>query len=258
MISIRNAEFTYGQGFHLQPVSLDIEPGSFVVLAGPNGSGKTTLFSLINGLAKPTGGSIMLDGREVSGIPDRERARMMGMVSQRNSITFDYTVEDIIAMGRFPYQGTFSGETAGDREIVQSVIKRLDLIEYRKRRISTLSGGEYQRVLLGRVLVQQADILLLDEPGNHLDLKHQTMLLNLLKEEVGQGKIVIAVLHDLNQAIHYGNCGLLLDNGRCVASGVPSEFLTRELIRDVFDVNLTEYRSDDGGLMYGLGGDCRQ
>ena len=252
MISIREAEYRYGQGFHLQPVSIEIERGSFTVLAGPNGSGKSTLFSLINGIAKPTAGSVSLDGREISEIGDKERARIMGMVAQRNGINFDYTVEELVSMGRYPYQGIFSGETSHDREVISGVIDRLDLAGYSNRRISTLSGGEYQRVLLARVIVQQTEVLLLDEPGNHLDLKHQTLLLNLLREEVDSGKTVVAVLHDLNQAVHYGDYGMLLDNGHCIASGVPRDFLTSELIKDVFDVELTEYRSEDGGLMYGL------
>ncbi|MDC7226629.1 MAG: ABC transporter ATP-binding protein [Spirochaetales bacterium] len=252
MIHLKNAEFRYGQGFHLKPVSIRIKKATFTVLTGPNGSGKSTLFSLINGIVKPTSGSVTLDGVEVSTLNDRERARFMGMVPQRNAINFDYTVDELVAMGRYPYQKLFSGESENDRKIIDEVIERLDLEYYRNRRIGSLSGGEYQRVLLARVLVQQTDVLLLDEPGNHLDLKHQTMLLNLLSEEVKGGKTVVAVLHDLNQAIHFADYGLLLDDGNCIASGLPREFLTKEMIKNVFDVDMKEYRSAAGGLMFGL------
>lgn len=253
-ITIRDAEYRYRQGFHLKPVSTDIEPGSFMVLTGPNGSGKSTLFSLINGLVKPTGGSVTVGGREITSIPARERARIMGMVPQINKITFDYTVEEMVAMGRYPYQGMFTGESKEDMEAVEQVIQRLELADYRRRSIQSLSGGEYQRVLLARVLVQQTDILLLDEPGNHLDLKHQTMLLNLLKEEVTHGKTVVAVLHDLNQVLYYADCGLLLKDGECVRSGIPGDFLTRSTIKEVFGVSMKEYRSGDGFVIFGLDG----
>jgi iron complex transport system ATP-binding protein len=253
-IVLREAEYRYCQGFHLKPVSFEIKSGSFAVLTGPNGSGKSTLFSLINGLVKPVGGTVAVDGREISTIPSKERARIMGMVPQINKITFDYTVEEMVAMGRYPYQALFSGESKTDREAVDHVIDRLELAGYRTRSIQSLSGGEYQRVLLARVLVQQTEILLLDEPGNHLDLKHQTMLLNLLKEEVNRGKTVVAVLHDLNQALYYADCGMLLKDGECVRSGNPGDFLTRSTIKDVFGVSMKEYQSSDGFVIFGLDG----
>lgn len=251
-INISNAEYQYKQGFHLKPVTLKIETGTFAVLIGPNGSGKSTLFSLINGIAKPAAGSITIGDCEVSSIPARSRAKLMGMVPQVSKIFFDYSVEELVAMGRYPYQGIFSGDSKTDLDVIDNVITRLDLQRYRKRSIQNLSGGEYQRVLLARVLVQQTDILLLDEPGNHLDLRHQTLLLNLLREEVDRGKTVVAVLHDLNQALHYADCGLLLNEGKCIKSGRPSDFLTPPLIKDVFGVEMKEYRSSDGSIIFGL------
>ncbi len=249
-IKLTAAEYRYDQGFHLKPVSFEIEPGNFIVLTGPNGSGKTTLFSLINGVVKPSSGSVTVGKQDVSGMSARARARFMGMVPQVSRINFDYTVEELIAMGRYPYQGFFCSESDEDRRVIDEVITRLDLSEFRERSISCLSGGEYQRVLLARVLVQQTDILLLDEPGNHLDLKHQTMLLNLLKEEVGNGKTVIAVLHDLNQALLYADYGVLLDRGECVRLGSPSEILTADIIQEVFGVTMKEYRNDEGAVLF--------
>ena len=161
-ISIHNAEYKYGPGFHLHPVSVEIKPGTFMVLIGPNGSGKSTLFSLINGVLKPLGGNVEVGGKPVASIPAKERARIMGMVPQVNKISFDYSVEEIVSMGRYPYQGLFSGESNEDRAVIEKVIKRLDLEKFRDRPVQSLSGGEYQRVLLARVLVQQTRILLLD------------------------------------------------------------------------------------------------
>jgi iron complex transport system ATP-binding protein len=254
VLEIDNAEYRYRQGFHLQPVSFNVEPGTFMVLLGPNGSGKSTLFSLINGTLKPAAGSVRIKGQEISSYPDRQRARLMGMVPQTSSINFDYTVGELVAMGRFPYQGFLTYESDEDKKVIDRILGKLDLDSYRERSVRALSGGEYQRVLLARVLVQQTEVLLLDEPGNHLDLKHQTMLLNMLKDEVSTGKTVVAVLHDLNQALHYADEGILLNEGRCIKTGRPSEFLTSELIRDVFEVNLKKYRNEeDGSVIFGPG-----
>ncbi|MBI9107854.1 MAG: ABC transporter ATP-binding protein [Spirochaetales bacterium] len=255
LLEIDKAEYNYRQGFHLHPISFEVEPGTFMVLLGPNGSGKSTLFSLINGTRKPAAGFVHINGREISSYPGKQRAKMMGMVPQTSSINFDYTVGELVSMGRYPYQGFLPYESGEDKKIIDRILGRLDLEVYRDRSIRSLSGGEYQRVLLARVLVQQTEILLLDEPGNHLDLKHQTMLLGLLREEVRSGKTVVAVLHDLNQALHYADQGVLLDGGRCIALGKPCEILTPDMIKQVFEVTLKEYRSDDGSVIFGLGGE---
>ena len=252
MIEVIRAGFSYGRDFSLGPVEFTAGRGSFNVLMGPNGSGKTTLFSLISGLLKPDTGSVKVDGRDVGSIPGSERARLIGTVPQRSSVNFDYTVEELLAMGRYPHQGILGRETTKDRAIIHEALKRLDIGDFSGRRAGSLSGGEYQRVLLARTLVQQSGVLLLDEPGNHLDLHHQTVLLQLLREEADSGKTVIAVLHDLNQAVHYADNGILLNGGKTVISGKPAEFLNRDLIRDVFGVSLGRYTSeDDGSFLFG-------
>lgn len=255
ILKIDRAEYRYKQGFHLQPVSFEVKAGTFMVLLGPNGSGKSTLFSLINGSMRPAAGSVQIDGTEILSYPGKQRARMMGMVPQTSSLNFDYTVGELVAMGRYPYQGFLPYESEEDKSVIDGILEKLDLQIYRDRSVRSLSGGEYQRVLLARVLVQQTEIMLLDEPGNHLDLKHQTMLLELLKQQVAEGKTVVAVLHDINQALHYGDQGLLLNGGKCIESGDPSVFLTTELIKEVFEVSLKEYCSADGGRIFGFGGD---
>jgi len=259
VLKIEKAEYRYRQGFHLRPVSFKVEEGTFMVLLGPNGSGKSTLFSLINGTLRPDAGSVLIKDREISSYPGKLRARIMGMVPQTSSINFDYTVGELVAMGRYPHQGFLPYESDEDKRIVDRILGKLNLDTYRMRSVRSLSGGEYQRVLLARVLVQQTEILLLDEPGNHLDLKHQTMLLEMLKDEVRKGKTVVAVLHDLNQALHYADQGILLDDGECIESGKPDEFLTPALIRQVFEVSLKEYRNEeDGSILFGLAGRGRE
>ncbi|MBI9103155.1 MAG: ABC transporter ATP-binding protein [Spirochaetales bacterium] len=254
-LELKEAEFSYKGGFCLKPVSHTFRSGTFSVLLGPNGSGKTTLFTLLNGIQKPERGGVFIDGQPVHHIPPRARAKIIGLIPQINDRPFGYTVEDMVKMGRYPHQGLLGREGPVDIRIVEETLERLDLIKLRTRSIKELSGGEYQRVLLGRVLVQQPSILLLDEPANHLDLKHQLTLLSLLKEETRLGAIVITVLHDINQALLYGDWGLLLEEGVCISSGKPQELLTPDLISRVYQVELAEYKNEDGSrTLLGPGG----
>jgi len=243
---LENTVYSYAGGFRLAPVNLSLQEGKFLVLLGPNGSGKSTLFGLMNGLLRPRGGRVLLAGREVHRIPPRERAVRMGLVPQLSDRNFDFTVEEMVRMGRFPHQSLFARESAGDLRMIRTCLERLELDTMANRSIRSLSGGEYQRVLLCRVLVQDPEILLLDEPANHLDLKHQDLLLSLLREETLRGKSVVAVLHDINQALLYGDRGLLLHRGQTVAEGPPEEILTGERIREVYGVELEEYRNREG------------
>ena len=245
-IELQGAGYRYNGGFTLEPVTFTVPKGSFTVLIGPNGSGKSTLFSLMGGRLKPHSGKILLDGTLLSSLSPRQRARRLGLVPQISERTFDYTVREMVRMGRFPHQPLFGGDTAEDKRMVEGILERLDLKHLARRSVRALSGGEYQRVLLGRVLAQEPDILLLDEPGNHLDLRHQASFLSLLKQETNRGKTVIAVLHDLNQALQYGEQGLLLDQGRPLAWGDPGEFLTIEKVEQVYGVRLESFWNEDG------------
>lgn len=245
-LELHEAGFSYNDSFTLQPITHTFYWGAFSILLGPNGSGKTTLFSLLNGIQKPDTGRVVVAGKDIHQYPPRQRAKIVGLIPQINDRPFAYTVDQMIKMGRYPHQGFFVRESSEDRRIIGETMERLDLVSLRERSVQELSGGEYQRVLLGRVLVQQPSILLLDEPGNHLDLKHQLTLLSILREEANSGKTVIAVLHDINQALLYGDWGLLMKGGKCVKTGKPRELLTPENINEVFQVELSEYRSEDG------------
>jgi len=254
MVSASQVTYRYRSGFTLGPVSADFPAGGFNVLLGPNGSGKTTLFGLLGGWIHPAQGQVTLEGRPLKDYTPKERARRIGLVPQISERSFNYTVRQVVEMGRFPRQPLWD-RGKGDETVVEEILERLDLTAFSGRRIFSLSGGEYQRVLLARVLAQEPDVLLLDEPANHLDLRHQAALLSLLHEETLRGKTVIAVLHDINQALRYGQWGLLLKEGQVVRSGDPSDFLDPRALKEVFDVELETYHSIDGDhRFYGLPG----
>ena len=255
MVSVSQVTYRYRSGFSLGPISAEFPAGEFSVLLGPNGSGKTTLFGLLGGWIHPADGQVTLEGRSLKDYAPRERARKIGLVPQISERSFNYTVRQVVEMGRFPRQPLWNRGRGNDEPVVEEILERLDLTAFAERRVFSLSGGEYQRVLLARVLAQEPDILLLDEPANHLDLRHQAALLSLLHEETLRGKTVIAVLHDINQALRYGQWGLLLKDGRVARSGDPADFLDPRALKEVFEVELETCHSSDGGhRFYGLPG----
>lgn len=241
ILNVADAVYSYSEGFSLGPVNFTAGEGCFMVILGPNGSGKSTLFSLLNGLIYPSSGSIKAGSRDISAITPAQRARLIGMIPQTSAGDFDYTVREMVMMGRYPYRRLFSPPSSEDNLVVDRVLQQLDMTPLSRRSVRHLSGGEYQRVLLGRVLAQQTDILLLDEPGNHLDLRHQLKMLGYLRDIADSGKTVVAVLHDLNQAMHYADYGIMLKEGRTIVSGKPSDFITADLVHEVYDTRVSEY-----------------
>jgi iron complex transport system ATP-binding protein len=212
---------------------LEIRTGEKVALVGPNGSGKTTLLRTIYRSVRPTTGTIILDGRELATLRQREIARRAALVAQESGSDFDFCVEDIVALGRAPHQRTLDKESDADRSAIAEALERTGMTSYRNREFATLSGGEKQRVLLARALAQQTDLLLLDEPTNYLDVSAALDLLELVRTlELS----ALCVLHDLNLAAAYFDRICVLSAGRVVAVGPPDEVLTQSLVRDVFGV----------------------
>ena len=222
----------------LAEFSLDVCSGEFIGIIGPNGSGKSTLIRALSRALRPDRGAVLLDEADLyTGLSARGSARRIGVVPQDTQISLDFSVREIVRMGRAPHlpRNPFAGETGGDELVVQESLRAAGVEELADRIISTLSGGERQRVLLARALAQQPDILLLDEPTAHLDLRHQGELLILARELAhGQGKAVLAVLHDVNLAAAYCDQLVLLTAGHVAAQGTPTEVLTEHTLQRVY------------------------
>lgn len=217
----------------LQDIRLQAQPGELVGLIGPNGSGKSTLLKHIYRLLRPDAGAVYLDDENVHAMPSREVARKLAVVSQEAPMLFDFSVEEIVAMGRSPHKRWLEPDSRTDREIVERCLEQVDMLDFRESDYASLSGGEKQRVLIARSLAQEADMLVLDEPTNHLDIHHQLQILDLVKR---LRFTAIAALHDLNLAAAYCDRLYVIDGGKIVKSGPPAEVLTKELLRDVFRV----------------------
>lgn len=214
-------------------ITLAVASGEFVGLLGPNGSGKSSLLRTIYRLLKPDAGLITLDGADVWQLSAREVARQMAVVMQERTGDFDFSVHEIVMMGRNPHKGMFDRDTRHDFQLVDEALARVDMTDFAWRSFLTLSGGEKQRVLIARALVQQAQFLVLDEPTNHLDIHYQLEILELVKN---LGVTTIAALHELNLAAFYCDRLYVLKAGKLVATGTPEAVLRPGLIREVYGV----------------------
>ncbi len=246
-LETRDVNVTLSRKEIVRQVSLQVKDNEFVGLLGPNGSGKTTLLKSIYRVLKPSAGMVLLDGEDIRSLNYRETARRMGVVSQFTNMSFDFSVEEVVLMGRSPHKKAFSPDTEEDYRIVENALKKVDMLDFRDRSFLTLSGGEKQRILLARTLAQQVDLLILDEPTNHLDIKYQIQIMDVVKS-LGIG--VLSALHDLNLTLMYCTYVYILKEGQVVAHGLPDEVITKELIRDVYEVDCEVIRHPGTGKLY--------
>ncbi len=229
----------------LNGISLSAKQNEFIGIIGPNGSGKSTLLKCIYRVLEPTGGGVYLDGKELKRYSYRESAKRIAVLAQHNYYNFDFSVRDVVLMGRSPHKKPMERDNAEDYRIVRESLCLVGMEQFAERSFSTLSGGEQQRVILARALAQQTPCLILDEPTNHMDIKYQLQLMDIVK---GLNRTVISAIHDLNIAAMYCSKIYVLKEGRVVAHGAPEEVLTADLIRRVYEVEAEVFR-DRSGLL---------
>lgn len=217
----------------LDDVTLTIPEGSLTAVIGPNGAGKSTLLHLLAGDSAPTSGLVSYDGVPISSIGVERRARLRALLPQRHVPDVTFTVEQVVAMGRFPYRYDPSNVPADDQQAVDEAIDVLDLSDLRSRAVRSLSGGEQQRVAIARVLAQRASLVLLDEPTTALDIAHRATVMSLIEGLQPKGHTVVAVLHDLDLAAYFDHV-VLLHRGTVAATGSPETVLTSETLTNVY------------------------
>ncbi len=247
-ISGKHIDLTYGKRRIVETLDLDVPEGRFTALIGPNGSGKSTILRAYAGLMKPSSGSILLDGRDLTDLSTGEVARKVGVLLQGPVAPEGLTVGDLVQQGRYPHRSLFSRWSAADQQACDEALTLTGTMDISDRLLDSLSGGQRQRAWIAMTLAQQGEVLLLDEPTTYLDLEHQIELMNLIKTLVDKhGKTVVAVLHDINQAARYATHIVMLKDGNVIAAGRPDNVISAKTVADVFKVKTLVIRDPVAG-----------
>lgn len=241
---VENCTFSYDNTDILANISFQLLPGKFYGLIGPNGSGKSTLINLLMNTLQPATGKIYLHNRQLSSYSRRTLAQHLALVPQDIVIGFDFSVYDIVLMGRHPHIPRFCHPSKEDLAIVDQTLKLLDIEYLKERTVTHLSGGERQRVIVARALAQNTDVLLLDEATSNLDIEHTIEILRVLRGKITtSGNTVIAAIHDLNLAAAFCDELLVLHNKELYTIGPVQSVLTNIMLKEVFSVNARVYQS---------------
>jgi cobalamin transport system ATP-binding protein len=230
----------------LRGVSLELRPGSVLAIVGPNGSGKSTLLRCLAGLWRQTEGDVLLDGRSLRESRRPDIARRITYVPQETRLDFEFSVREIVTMGRYAHRGRFEREHAADRQATDDALRRADVAHLAERPVTELSGGERQRVLIARSLATRADILLLDEPTANLDVDHSLDVLELCRSLADENRAVAIATHDLNAACRFVDRVALLESGRVIALDTPSTVFTTGNLERAFRVHSETVVASDG------------
>jgi len=232
-VTLNDVTFRVRGAILIDSVSLVIPDGSLTAIIGPNGAGKSTLLHLLASDTPPSSGSVSYDDEPAAGLDVARRATLRALLPQQHTTEVSFTVEQVVAMGRFPHRYDPQNSPLADLAAVNDAIDVLDLSDVRHRSVRSLSGGEQQRVALARILAQRAPLVLLDEPTTALDIGHRAAVMSLIEGLQPNGHTVVAVLHDLELAAHFDHV-VLLKQGSVAASGPPDVVLTSEALTEVY------------------------
>ncbi len=254
MLSVESIHAGYGKKNILKGIDLTLQPGEMMALIGPNGSGKSTLLRVISGVLHPESGSIKIDGKSVHAMNEQERARKIAVVPQARNLPPAFSGKEVVSLGRTPYLNWLGQLSAEDEALIQAAMQETDTFGFTDTPINELSGGEQQRLLLARALVQQAPLMLLDEPTTFLDLQFQYGLMKHIRDLAhppstdAPARAVLIALHDLNMAFQFADRIALLVKGQIIKLGTPQEMLEDvELLSQVYRVPLTVVQDASSG-----------
>ncbi|EPF64804.1 Fe(3+) dicitrate ABC transporter ATP-binding protein FecE [Pseudomonas syringae] len=247
ILKAQQLDIGYGSTRIVQDLSFSPPPAQVTALIGPNGCGKSTLLKAFARILTPQSGSLSLDGTAYGQLSANELARKVAFLPQVLPIPEGVSVRQLVAYGRSPHNSLWGRLSGVDQHSVDQALQRMELDTLAERPLADLSGGQRQRAWLAMILAQDAAIVLLDEPTTYLDISHQVELLDLMRELSAEGKTVITVLHDINQACRYADHLAVMQGGRMVTCGAPSDVLTAELVCQVFDVQVQIMREPVAG-----------
>ncbi len=245
IIKCENVSVVRGETTILQDVSLQANQGELIAILGPNGAGKSTLLGVLAGDLIPNSGTVNFGGDQISSLTKRELALRRAVLPQQVTVSFPFSVEEVVEMGRGPKQ------TGADQDLIEMAMKRVDVLEMRTRLYRSLSIGEQARVSMARILAQDTPLLLLDEPTAVLDIGQQEKLMRIVRSLVDDGRTVIAVFHDLNVAMSFADRVVLLQKGKQVATGAPRETMTAETLSNIYEhkIDVITVNDDTGPVV---------
>lgn len=238
-LKVENLKFKYSTEEVLKKITFDIPKGSFVSILGPNGSGKTTLLKSVSDVLKPNSGEVWIKEKPLKSYSKKDLAKSMAVVHQTQPNDFDFTVEDVVLMGRYPHLNRFQSEGEADYKIAEEAMGHTSVTHLRDKNIKQISGGERQRVMIARALTQETDTLLLDEPISHLDIKYQLDVLKVCRKLSTEKQMtVVTTLHDINMASRFSDYIILMKSGEIIEMGTPMEVINKENIKRVYEVDV--------------------
>ena len=250
MIKIKNIEVSYGKNKILNNITLDLKQNEFTFILGPNGAGKSTLLKSINGIVKIEAGDILIEDKNICAFEEKDLAKHIAFIPQEFNMQFDFSVYEFVLMTRYPWLNFWGHYTEKDHQIVEKYLSLLDLQDFKNRYFNQLSGGEKQRVLIARALVQETDYILMDESLSFLDINHQIEILQLLKEiNNHEDKTIIMVSHNLNLAAEFADRLIFLKKGEMVTSGSPKEVYNPEYLKIVFGMDFCMIENPFTGVL---------
>lgn len=245
MLKAEGVTVRYGEHTVVDNLSFHLKEGQWLMLVGPNGAGKSTLIETV-AQGVPYTGKILLENKDIRTYKAAQLARKVGVLAQKNSVGYAYSVEEVVGLGRYAYTSNFlANRDEGGKDQVEQALELTGLKELRHASVLTLSGGELQRTFLAQVFAQNPQILILDEPANHLDLVYQKHIFSLIQDWLRQpGRAVMSVVHDLSLARKYGTHAVLMDRARCVAQGAIQDVLTPERLQSVYDMDVYQWMQE--------------
>ncbi|MGM0601194.1 MAG: ABC transporter ATP-binding protein [Candidatus Rifleibacteriota bacterium] len=237
-LEVNNLSFSYGKHQVLSDLSFSIDQGTITTILGPNGSGKTTLLKCLLGLLSSDNGTIKLYGRDSASIPPMEKSKILAYVPQKHSAAFAYNVIDVVAMGRHPWSGLFSGLSGNDMDIALEYLEKLNIVHLADRPYTRISGGEQQLVLIARALTQQANVLIMDEPVSGLDYGNQILLLEKMRELARDGITCINTSHYPEHALWTADKAIFLKKGKLLVEGEAHKIINSENLKDLYRASI--------------------
>jgi iron complex transport system ATP-binding protein len=245
MLNVKNLTVRFGSLTILEDLSFHLTQNKWLMVVGPNGAGKSTLINAVSQGIRYSG-SIFFRGDDISKSKPAERAKNIGVLTQNHHVTYSFTVEEVVRLGRYAYSpGIFSQSSGDDMEMVNNALAITGMEPFRKQSVMTLSGGELQRTFLAQIFAQDPQLLLLDEPTNHLDMVYQKLTFELIKKWIERtGRAVVSVVHDLSLARAYGTHALLVDKGKLVSYGKINDVINRENLNQVYSMDVYGWMRD--------------